>query len=127
MPPPKHRTRREAGRANHRNLHYHGWRGLLALPLHRKVGFQMKRFFCVTCKCVRRVRTLPDSVATMAGRDEQPPEHRLGRCFYHESGFSRAQANDRRSLLPRPTRVVRAHAPVESKPAKKQKQSRAKA
>jgi len=86
----------------------------------------MKRFFCTTCRKIKRVHTLPDNVV---GVSNERPADRVGRCVYHSSSLSRRQTNDRRSMIPKPTQTKRTSAPtpapVAKKPAKKQSRAQA--
>lgn len=59
----------------------------------------MKRFFCVTCQRVKRVRHLPDTDITPAGTF-------VGHCRWHEYGGGKSHAafmgRDGISANPRP-------------------------
>ena len=49
----------------------------------------MKRFFCVTCKSVKRVRTLPLEINDIYSNI---PSDRIGRCDWHTSGVINGRA-----------------------------------
>lgn len=52
----------------------------------------MKRFFCTTCKRVRRVRALPANVSS----PEAPlPQDRVGKCVWHITNKSKKELRDR--------------------------------